>query len=89
MSETINNIADARHMIFPQYMSSKICINPSFLRYYSGGKNERAESKLLAFHEFLFNRLHIHRGDMKLSEVFMGASKFRILTRKPNISRKY
>ena len=56
---------------------------------YSGGKNERAESKLLAFHEFLFNRLHIHRGDRKLSEVFMGASKFRISTRKPNISRKH
>ena len=56
---------------------------------YSGGKNETTESKLLAFHEFLFNRLHIHREDRKLSEVFMGTSKFRILTRKPNILRKY
>ena len=27
----------------------------SKLGIYSGGKNERAESKLLAFHEFLFN----------------------------------
>ena len=41
------------------------------------------------FMGFLFNRLHIHRGNRKLSEIFMGTSNFRFLTRKPNISSKY
>merc|ERR1711974_188605 len=43
---------------------------------------------LLAFHEFLFDLLHIYRVFRLGSEVFLGTQKFRILTHKPNIFTK-
>ena len=49
---------------------------------------KRAESFLLSFHEFLSVRAHIDRVSNGHIEVLLGTQKFRILTRKRNISTK-